>query len=428
MNYREIEQRFNVIYPLNEKATYKSKLNYSEDLTRPFQRWCRYKEGYSVSLVKSLINKYCTNLDGVILDPFLGSGTTLIAANDLGMRGCGFEVNPFSFHLSSCKLDSYSQEDITHLEHLFKTLATSNNEADYSLPKLSIAHKVFSKDIELYYMRMLELLNNSTYPSKVKQLARLAIISCVEELSLYKKAGNGLKKRVYKRKEPVTLEGAKLILRREFDIILEDLKEAKQKSAANNIYNETCKNISNNCPKESISGIVFSPPYANCFDYAEIYKLELWFGGYVKEYSDLKKLRAMSLRSNLNGDLCANDYPRLTESVLSLTEKLSHCKLWDKRIISMLKGYYEDMFEVIDNCYNVLERGGFCSIVVGNSSYGGVVFPTDLLLAEYAQSIGFEVDCVDVDRYIITSSQQYNLTKDDGAFLRESIVCLKKHQ
>ena len=38
----------------------------------------------------------------------------------------------------------------------------------------------------------------------------------------------------------------------------------------------------------SIDGIIFSPPYANCFDYTEIYKLELWFGGFVKDYSELK--------------------------------------------------------------------------------------------------------------------------------------------
>ncbi|MBT1526030.1 hypothetical protein KKQ91_10505 [Clostridioides difficile] len=49
--------------------------------------------------------------------------------------------------------------------------------------------------------------------------------------------------------------------------------------------------------------------------------------------------------------------------------------------------YYLDMFKVIDQSYAVLEDNGFCAIVVGNSSYGGVVFPTDLILAEYAQKL-----------------------------------------
>ena len=77
--------------------------------------------------------------------------------------------------------------------------------------------------------------------------------------------------------------------------------------------------------------------------------------------------------------------------------------------------------------YTVLEKDGFCSIVVGNSSYGGVVFPTDLILASYAEDIGFSVDKLEVDRYIITSSQQYFKTINSRKFLRESIVCLKKN-
>lgn len=44
--YRELEQKFKAIYPESENATYSSLLNYSDDLNRPRQRWCRYKEGF----------------------------------------------------------------------------------------------------------------------------------------------------------------------------------------------------------------------------------------------------------------------------------------------------------------------------------------------------------------------------------------------
>ena len=92
----------------------------------------------------------------------------------------------------------------------------------------------------------------------------------------------------------------------------------------------------------------------------------------------------------------------------------------------MIFGYFRDMFNIIDNCFKTLKKGGFCAIVVGNSAYGGIVLPTDLILAQYAEKIGFTVDKIEVDRYIITSSQQYEKTKQDGKFLRESVVCLIK--
>ena len=156
--------------------------------------------------------------------------------------------------------------------------------------------------------------------------------------------------------------------------------------------------------------------------------MELWFGGFVNSYDDLKELRKKTLRSHLNGDLSLQDINtmKISEVLQKLLDSLATKKLWDKRIPSMLRLYYLDMFSVIEQCYAALEEEGFCSIVVGNSSYGGVVFPTDLILAEYAQKIGFKVDKIEVDRYIITSSQQYESTKEYGKYLRESVVCLKK--
>ena len=109
-----------------------------------------------------------------------------------------------------------------------------------------------------------------------------------------------------------------------------------------------------------------------------------------------------------------------------LIENLNGRVLWDKKIPLMLKLYFSEMFELLDSIYVSLEKNGFCSIVVGNSAYGGVIFPTDLLLARYAEKNGFEIDKIEVDRYIITSSQQYQSTFNQKRFLRESVVCLIK--
>ncbi|WP_033154895.1 hypothetical protein, partial [Pseudobutyrivibrio ruminis] len=159
----------------------------------------------------------------------------------------------------------------------------------------------------------------------------------------------------------------------------------------------------------------------------EIYKLELWFGDFVESYDDLKLLRQKSLKSHLNFKYKDNFESKKNLDLLdNVMERVQKTELWDKRIPKMLNGYFEDMFNIIDNCYNTLKSGGFCAIVVGNSAYGGEIIPTDLILAEYAKSIGFKVDKIEVDRYIITSSQQYEKTKKNGKYLRESVVCLIK--
>lgn len=427
--YIELENKFEVIYPESSSATYTSLLNYSDDLNKPFQRWYRYKEGFSIELVEQLIKEYSRHKRGVILDPFSGSGSTLLAANYMGYSGVGFEVNPFSFFLTKCKLEQYTKEIIEKFKEAYEEIlqsATENND-HYVLPKLSISKKVFDDAIEKYFMSVGMLIDNSSViDEKIRNLLKLGWLACLEPLCNYRKAGNGLKIKKYVRPRMLTIDDARVMLLEEYQNIYIDLLKSKNKGHFR-LYNESCLNMSKRIRENSVEGIVFSPPYANCFDYTEIYKLELWFGKFVSEYSDLKRLRNNSLHSHLNGDLSIEVEPK-SQVLMELLLELQKKELWDKKIPKMLQLYYDDMFKVLDESYKILDDKGFCCIVVGNSAYGGIVFPADLILAEYAEKIGFIVDKIEVDRYIITSSQQYEMTKETGRYLRESVVCLVKNR
>lgn len=423
-----LEKRYRVIYPESDNATYSSLLNYSDDLNKPFQRWYRYKEGFSVELVEQLIKEYSKHRAGIILDPFSGSGSTLLAANDMGYSGVGFEVNPFSFFLSRCKLEQYTKENIEEFKMKYEEILLNAEKMDeeYVLPKLSISAKVFEDNIEKYYMNIGVLIDRCDVDRKIINLLKLGWLACLEPLCNYRKAGNGLKFKKYVKPRIITVDDARVMLLEEYQNIYIDLLKSKCIGNAA-IYNESCLNMSKRIKPESIEGIIFSPPYANCFDYTEIYKLELWFGKFVSEYSDLKKLRNASLHSHLNGDLNI-EVESKSETLSRLLIELQKKELWDKKIPKMLQLYYDDMFKVLDECYMSLGDKGFCCIVVGNSAYGGIVFPADLILSEYAEKIGFTVDKIEVDRYIITSSQQYEMTKENGKYLRESVVCLVKNK
>ncbi|MCM1244789.1 MAG: site-specific DNA-methyltransferase [Roseburia sp.] len=399
-------------------------------MNKPFQRWYRYKEGFSIELVEQLIREYSKHKKGIILDPFSGSGSTLLAAEDMGYSGVGFEVNPFSCFLSECKLDQYTKETIEQFKESYETilLEAASYDGEYVLPKLSISKKVFDDEIEKYFMSVGMLVERSSVPDeKIRNLLKLGWLACLEPLCNYRKAGNGLKIKKYVKPRILAPDDARVMLLEEYQNIYIDLLKRKKKKLDVVLYNESCLNMSKRIKENSVEGIVFSPPYANCFDYTEIYKLELWFGGFISEYSDLKKLRKNSLHSHLNGDL-SNEVESKSKILTKLLEELQTKELWDKKIPKMLALYYDDMFKVIEQCYRALDTKGFCCIVVGNSAYGGIVFPADLILAEYAEQIGFTVDKIEVDRYIITSSQQYEMTKETGKYLRESVVCLIKNR
>ncbi len=420
--YEELENKFEVVYPNNPNATYVSILNYSDDLSKPFQRWFRYKEGYSVELVYKIIEE--NNLkEGLILDPFSGSGTTLLACDNKGINSIGFEVNPFTHFLSKLKLNKYTDDEISDFEKNINKVLVINESKYAHLPKRDMMKNVFSPKMESEFLSIKYNIANLKLSQNVKNLFLLGWISLIEIYSNYKKSGNGLKKRnvkvKYEDKHSFVDE-----LNTLYNNILIDIK-SQNKITNISIIKDSCLNLDNYIDKDSLDGVIFSPPYANCFDYTEIYKLELWFGDFVSDLNDLKRLRSLSLRSHLNANLIEENILK-SDYLEELLKKLSEKKLWDKRIPNMLRLYFNDMFTLLNKLKVVMKKNAFCNIIVSNSAYGGIVIPTDLLISNYASDIGFKVNKIEIDRYIITSSQQYKETLDHKKYLRESVICLIK--
>lgn len=63
-----------------------------------------YKGKFFPRMVRSLLNRYLTNENAIVVDPFVGSGTTLLESSLLGFNSIGIDVDPTSVLISQCKL------------------------------------------------------------------------------------------------------------------------------------------------------------------------------------------------------------------------------------------------------------------------------------------------------------------------------------
>lgn len=409
--------------------------NFTTSLRYPIHRWYYYKEGFSPKLIENLVKDVSSKAKCVVIDPFCGGGTTPLVCMYQSIPSVGLEVNPFSSFLSKVKTRKYEEKDLKLFQNYIERMKCISGKPGIARPKISMIDKLFDSYIldELLLFKEFIL---SVPDNKIKDLLMFGWLAILEDLSNYRKAGNGLKlKSPLHRKilldkflQRPTIVRNKLMA--QYRMMMEDLQKSIQnQDVIEPVIHDpsiSALDMSSVIPENSVFMSIFSPTYANCFDYCEIYKVELWMGDFVKSYSDLKVLRQRSIRSHLNRELGNPTYHNsaLEEIISYISDK----KLWDKKIPLMLRGYFEDMYQVFKAHLSVLKDGGKIVVVVGNSAYGGVVIPTDLIFCEIAESIGFKVISIDVVRPEVTSSQQFKILKEKGInrYMRESVIYLEK--
>ena len=397
------------------------------DKLKPIYSWHTFKHGFSSALPRLLAEEFQLKKGSWIVDPFCGSGTTLLASKQLGFNAHGVDVLPFSVFLSNGKVANYDIEALRRSYVSLKRRLANLRGRDSSIRKerdvfpmdVLIIKKAFPKAIldELLFLKHVIAAMDDVAS---RNFFSIALLSILERSSRTSKDGGFL--RLVERKLDVAQIQAAFFER------CETMLEHVASAPAIEVETETQAFLGDARSlaflEREYDCAITSPPYPNRHDYTRIYLLELCFG-FVASDKEVKGIRYDTLRSHVEAKkryaIEGYQHPRKLKQALRAIEEAGTN---NSKVSEMLDGYFEDMHRVLQEMHARLRTGAMAAMVVSNAQFSGVPVEVDRSIESIARRVGFNPKGIKVARTRGNSPQQMGVHSRLPS--RESIVILQR--
>lgn len=289
-----------------------------------------YKGKYHPQMIRALLNVIGAKREDVILDPFVGSGTTLLECQLLGIDCIGIDVSLVCMLVSKVKTES--QDVLKEIEEMKDTICKEGHETTlYSFDGdktekkggLSQAINNIKNEKVRNFYKVAELVAHSDKSRRRRDFYR----SFRDNVNKMLSSTQDFEKVVHELKLPLG----------NMEVNLGDARNLDLKD-------------------ESIDGIITSPPYSIALDYVKNDAHALEVLGY-----DLEKVKQEFIGVRGSGK-------------------------------NKVELYNKDMERSLNEMYRVLKNGKNCVIVIGNATLQGKEIRTVDKTIEHCQKIGFELE------------------------------------
>jgi len=411
---------------------------------RAFHDWYRFVLSFPPHLVRTYIASFGLNRRHVLLDPFCGTGTTLVEAKLNRIRCVGIEANPFAQFASSVKVDWEVDPEL--LSKRAREIADSALKAlraqgiEDNLPLASSRKGLALRTLDPEALKL--LLTNSISPIPLhKTLVLLDSLREHQKETYYRHAllalGNALVFKisnlhfgpevgVEKPKDDVPVVASWLC---EIDKIADDLRQVAGKSyPISDVHLADARQFGDVIRPNSVDAVITSPPYPNEKDYTRMTRLESVILGFIKSKAELRELKKNLVRSNTRGVYTGDDddkwvsehaeIGRIADAIEKRRKELGKNSGFEKMYGRVTRLYFGGMARHLAQLRTVLRPGAQLAYVVGDqASYLRVMIRTGQLLADIAQALGYELMRIDLFRTRFATA-----TKEQ---LREEVMVLQ---
>lgn len=409
----------------------------------PAHDWYRFVLSFPPHLVRDYVQRFDLGPRSRVLDPFCGTGTTLVEAKKLGVPSCGVEAVPVSRLAASTKVDWTPDPDrlLQHAELVAeKALAMLAADGVSDEPAASIPRGVRLRTLPAASAKLLLKDSISAVPLHKVLVLRDALdgehdpaFADHERLALARilptEVGNlrfGPEVGVGTIKHDAPVVSLWLERVRAMCADLHQLLPLAATPAA--AHGADARRIDQVLEPNSVDAVITSPPYPNEKDYSRTVRLESVLLGYVSSRSELQAMKKGLVRSNTRGvyrddedDAWVRDdaeVERIAAAIEARRIELGKDSGFERMYHRVTRLYFGGMARHLASLKRVLKPGARLAYVVGDqASYLRVMIRTGQILAEIAERAGYEVEAIDLFR-----TRQATATREQ---LREEVLVLR---
>lgn len=413
-------------YVTQEKTGTELNRPYVDDL--PVHEWYRFVLSYPPHIVRDYVDRFGVAPGMTVLDPYCGTGTTLVECKKLGIESIGIEPNPVVHFAASVKTDWTIDPDalVASAERIAAEargqlaarnghLVTLSEDQETLLIRNSIS------PLPLHKSLVLRDAIRSTGDDPCRRHLELALakqlVFSYSNLRFGPEVGVSAKKKEDADVVPLWLAAV--------HSMADDLRGMDRPGPPSHVLRGDARYACSLLEPGSIDAVIDSPPYPNEKDYTRTTRLESVVLGFLSDRADLRQMKNNLMRSNTrnvyagdsDGDWVANN-----DRVMDLADRIEARRLdlgktsgFEKMYHKVVRNYFGGMARHLESLRPALRPGARLAYVVGDqASFFRILIRTGQILGEIGQDLGYRLDGIDLFRERISTVT--------GDMLREEAV------
>lgn len=394
----------------------------------PVHQWYRFVLSYPPHLVREYIDRFSVMPGMRVLDPYCGTGTTLVECKKLGIESVGIEPNPVVHMAASVKTDWTVDPDglLADAERLAAEANRRLNSQNGHLTTLSAdQHTLLIKNsispLPLHKALILRDTIRSVGTPAFRGHQELALakqlVFSYSNLRFGPEVGVSRKK---KQDADVVALWLKAV-----QGMAADLRGMNRPGPETNVLRGDARYVCSLLEPESIDAVIDSPPYPNEKDYTRTTRLESVILGFLSDRADLRAMKQDLMRSNTrnvykgdtDGDWIADNrrVTELADRIEARRIEMGKTSGFEKLYHKVVRNYFGGMARHLASLRPALRPGARLAYVVGDqASFFRILIRTGEILSEIGVELGYKLDGIDLFRERISTVT--------GDMLREEAV------